>query len=750
MSSLQSLLKRKGVIFLMLVYSSLFAFSNILVESLFDFNDSNMPQQQTLRAAFNKLQELEKGKVIINTLHRLIIKVKVKIKIKDGKTIATDLDEQKNPYIKGIHELENNQTCCLLGAWDEEVGGYKVGLGEIPPHIILGHELLHLIDGLQNPDAFVNHSRSFEQWINDNQGNTLIEELVKMPYFKEIYMPPKEVNTYEELFVYFGTNASREIEIPTENHLLWEAGIGLRIGYDPKRTSFFISKEAAKYLIELCDCNIPREDDIFILGVPEENIKFDRTCALQNSPSFFRNRGMYRAQSLSNQMLSLEDFFKCFPWQEKQKEQFDEQRRQFNEQKQSLVKKQRLSKQKQLPRKQEPSEEQERQFSEQKRQFEEQRRQFSKQQKQPEDFLKAYQEVAQEIDGMCQKLPFPIVQQDITLAYYYGSKVIVKINEPVPLLEQEAPKISFRLDSSRLHKILFRPNQSEIVYTLGWVKEWIKDAPPRQVTIFLNDQLWNTIDFSSSINTYELPFGKITFDFVINAPFLSMNSFPELTPKDPKTVLGLIRYEQFYNNHHKLLLQVGDGTSLEETIRLHKQIYNMPVDEGSITRDRETSHSRISWGEVLQVANISATFVPPEGSDFFARDAGKREKIKAALSARSKMNEADSIANTSKISLRLYQCDSQGKEELLAPFLFLHGRPESPIVEVVQDVTSTPNVYFLVVDTNSLPSSPKVQTPKRPQVPGDRSVTPKRKPDRGSPSSPRSPTKPKPPGKSKP
>ncbi|MDR2397003.1 MAG: hypothetical protein LBD69_04080 [Puniceicoccales bacterium] len=677
---------------------------------------------QLLTQAFNELQRLENGKIIINKLYALI--TEKRIKIKEGGSISVGI-ENGIPYIKGIHELANPKECCLLGPWDEKIRGYQVGLGKIPPCVTLGHELIHLVDGLQNTDAFINHSRSLEQWIIDNKDNQSIMKLVKMPYFKEIFLFIKEVNIYEELFVHFGTSASRNDKIPTENRLLLDAKLGLKIGYSPKSTSFFISDESVRYLTSLYNVNI--KDILNMSGT--KSIKFDKMCALQNSPSFFRNQGMYKTSQLSKQMSSLADFLSNhFPAQQ-------------NRQRQG-------------------------------RQFLEQRRQHAKL---VTSFTKAYQEMAQEIDGMCQKLPYSIVQQGITLAYYYGAKVIVKFNQLVPFLEREAPKITFQLDNSQPYKIPFRPNQSEIVCDLGW----IKNSPPHKIAIFLNKQQLGTLGLDSPTSSYK--FGEITFDFVTNAPFLSMNSLPQLAPEAPKTVLGLIRYEQFYNKHQKLLLQVGKGTSLEETIQLHNQIYpehRTEWDDDFVIIDifkpaTMTDVNTIAAGvastainfddgvaEIITKNSISpddfSRYLAPRKHSFVDLDgvfptfvksskiddalSARADALKAKLDAKSAIRAfANNIAKQLDVNLRLYLCDSQGRE-VHRPLLFPYGSPRDrgQPIEIVQDITSVPNVYFLVVDTGSLLPSPVAQK--------GRSVTPRKRAIPPSPSlaEAKSPAKPAP------
>ncbi|MDR0755464.1 MAG: hypothetical protein LBE99_00925 [Puniceicoccales bacterium] len=259
---------------------------------------------QLLIKAFNELQKLESGKTIINKLYALIIERNVKIKIKESNaSISADLERNGTPYIQGVHDLENNQECCLLGALNKKADKYQVGLGKIPPHIMLGHELLHLIDGLQHPYAFINGTRTVQDWINDNQDNKQILTILQDSYFKNIFLSSKS-NIYEELYVYFGTNDSRREGISPENHLLLEAGIGLKIGYSPTNGSFFINKQLGDALLNFYNVS-------FETYRPPSELRFDPNAALR-SPSCFRTIGIGKTNELVEQLSKVIDEWPLF------------------------------------------------------------------------------------------------------------------------------------------------------------------------------------------------------------------------------------------------------------------------------------------------------------------------------------------------------------------------------------------------------------------------------------------------------
>ncbi|MDR0646947.1 MAG: hypothetical protein LBF43_00730 [Puniceicoccales bacterium] len=162
-----------------------------------------------------------------------------------------------------------------------------------------------------------------------------------------------------------------------------------------------------------------------------------------------------------------------------------------------------------------------------------------------------------------------------------------------------------------------------------------------------------------------------------------------LPARDPKTVLGLICYEQFYNKHKKLLLQVGDGTSLKETVKLHYQIYK-PEEIPSL-----------------------------EGLD-----------------------NAETIAQALHVNLTIHSCNSYGEE---TDDLQIIGQSEHPVIEVVRDTIAQNPLYFLVVDPKDFnpPQAPDAVTPRAKSAKGLR-PSPK-SPTHGSSTKPKaeSPAKPK-------
>ncbi|MDR0392981.1 MAG: hypothetical protein LBH52_01990 [Puniceicoccales bacterium] len=660
------------------------------VRELFDLPKPSITEdQRLLEAAFNKLIKLSSGQAIVDRLCRLISeKRKSKIKVERG-GLGVDLtkDKKADPCIRGVDKLSKSQSCCFLGPWDEIAKAYQVALSEVPPCIVLGHELIHLIDGLENPGAFVSGTRTLQNWIDDNQDNEQILTILQDPYFKKIFV--SNMNIYEELYVYFGTNESRGNGIPTENCLLLEAGIGLKVGYSPTSDNFFISKQLGDALLVFYNGSSK-------LCSPSSEFRFNLDAALR-SPLYFRTQGIGKTNTLVEQLGA--KWIDGSPLSSGP----------------LLTLGFRAGKRAQHQEK--------------------------------TTFIEAYKKMTADIDEKRFSLPLPILwRPDITLAYYYGSRVSFNLYRPLSITDDVKIKFEFTLQDGTIRPFKFPlpSNRSEIVFNIG-----ILPSIPQRVEASIIRKVRSTKEIlweEKSCNTIvpvESPLGFLFFDLYI---LPSISPLPTLPKESPKTVLGLIRYEQFYNKYQKLLLQVGDGTSLEETIRLYDQIYtptdNFSTLESEISRSREISHSRISWDKVLKVAKISieTDLVTPNG-DLFARDAAKYKVIQ------NKLTLDGVILNR---NLHLYQCDSQGRELLSKPLQFGEG----PTVEVVQDVRQIPNVYFLVVDTNSLPPSPKVQSPKRPKAPGDRSVTPKvRKSDRGSPPSPSSTTprlstKPKPPVKS--
>jgi hypothetical protein len=407
---------------------------------------------------------------------------------------------------------------------------------------------------------------------------------------------------------------SRNSKIPTENHLLLEANIGLKVGYSPTNENFFINKEVGDALLAL----------YYISSATySTQIHFDLNKAL-SSPSCFRTAGIGKINTLAEQLGGANSIEK-FP----------------------------LFLMPSLP-------------SDSKTTFQ-QLKQCGTLKTKIDAFNEAYQQLAAAIDDKRSSLPLSILQKhDVTLAYYYGSRIFLNLATPLPITEKNIHiTFSFIFHDKPEMKFEFPipSNRSEIVFDIGILPSVpqtvdvniIKRQQNQKPTILCN---YSHVPLTSAIRSTFFTC-DFTCDFYI--PPL-MSALPKLKKNDPKTVLGLIRYEQFYNKHKKLLLQVGDGTSLKEAIRLYYHMY-IPDQE-------------------LSINLLDDIPIPVDG------------RVQAIV---------QHIANTLNKSFRLYQCDSYGQEvRNLPPF---GNDLNNPVIEVVQDVISSPNIYFLVVDpTVTIPS----------------------------------------------
>ncbi|MDR2397090.1 MAG: hypothetical protein LBD69_04545 [Puniceicoccales bacterium] len=220
------------------------------VTDLFQAASWSSDDQALLQQELESLWNLPTGKLIIITLRELLEEGGQKIELKPGEGAGADLDRTTyNPYLKGfLRRVPAPFACYLLGECDASVGGYKICRGAVPAFIILGHEMLHLIDGLQNPQDFVACSRGVEGWKRNNE-NAPILALTQHPYFDEIWTSQCD-NKYEELYVALGINTTREEQPPlTENQLLIEAGIGFKVGYSPNMC-FYEHPNVVKILLD--------------------------------------------------------------------------------------------------------------------------------------------------------------------------------------------------------------------------------------------------------------------------------------------------------------------------------------------------------------------------------------------------------------------------------------------------------------------------------------------------------------------
>ncbi|MDR1254784.1 MAG: hypothetical protein LBJ78_02000 [Puniceicoccales bacterium] len=185
---------------------------------LFNFGSKDLKKSEAvlLIETFNKLIELNNGRKIVEHLHALIKKnKKSKIEVKAeagtiGLCAGLTKDMSRKPYINGIGQLSESRPCCLLGLFDEKTKRYPVFPSGIPSCVALGHELIHLIDALEHEKAFIDGTRTVQDWIKDNQDNQLIKKIIGVSYFKEIFMSDRDDSVYEELYVSFGTNESRK------------------------------------------------------------------------------------------------------------------------------------------------------------------------------------------------------------------------------------------------------------------------------------------------------------------------------------------------------------------------------------------------------------------------------------------------------------------------------------------------------------------------------------------------------------
>ncbi|MDR0647164.1 MAG: hypothetical protein LBF43_01865, partial [Puniceicoccales bacterium] len=591
-----------------------------------------------LNETFNKLQNLEGGRIITQKLKELLQKESKKINggkiaieysLPSGGSIGANIKKSNQGqtydlFLIGVLELNVMLPYHLLGQHDINRKAYIVLKKALPPYIVLGHELLHLIDGLQNLEAFVEPSkaRTFKKWVEDNAGCVPIEALVKHPYFQKTFCSQK--NIYEELYVYFGTNESRQNKIPTENDLLIEAGIGLKIGYSLKGNYFYIEEEVVNNLCSIYDKQV---NDIRLTD--DEAITFSLVQALQNSPSFIRTRGrccLTRPTVQAEAKAELQPLI-------------------F-----SRIKAMRIARKKMADK-----------------------------------FCQAYNELAQQIDRGYERLPPHILEQPgITSGYRFnlpGSKVSFIFDKLPRIPPGTDVKFEFFLDSEligmelvdlpqcelegirALKKLTRMPEKVQVSFICRQIQGM---ATPPQLQPFTIQLPEPPADFKRVKMSFPCPTGvfiptgtRLIFDF-------DFEERPPLEVNSPvQTNLGFIDYEQFYNKHKKLLLQVGNGTSFEETIQLHDQIYK--------------------WPKVA--VNYNAM------DDDFIID---------AICSEHNVGNADTVKRAQR-NLILYQCDSHGKE-VIPPDEFFYGGSENPVIEVVQDITSTPHLYFLVVDPDALPT----------------------------------------------
>lgn len=244
--------------------------------------------QELLQKELEKLWYLPTGQRIIACLQGLLGGGKIELKAGEG--MGADLDSTYRPYLRGfLGRVPAPLACYLLGEYDASVGGYKIYRGAVPAFIILGHEMLHLIDGLQNPQDFVACSRGIEGWRRNNEGAAVLQ-LLQIPHFGEIWTSDR--NSYEELYVLLGINTTHEGQFPlTENQLLIEAGIGFKVGYSPN-TCFYEHPDIVRILLE--PYNKRPEDvavcegQVLFLGPSRPiPILFDHGEALRSKFSFF-------------------------------------------------------------------------------------------------------------------------------------------------------------------------------------------------------------------------------------------------------------------------------------------------------------------------------------------------------------------------------------------------------------------------------------------------------------------------------
>ncbi|MDR2769485.1 MAG: hypothetical protein LBB19_02935 [Puniceicoccales bacterium] len=724
-----------------------------------------------LNEAFNELQKLRSGQRIAKTLQRLLqekskeignSKIAIEYPLPSSGSISADIKKREQTYklcLKGVLGINVMQSCHLLGAYQYGTtkGAHIVWKKAIPSHITLGHELLHFIDGLQNLEKYVGTSRTFEDWVSDNENRSRIEALVQYPYFQRIFFGQR--NIYEELYVYFGTNASREANIPTENDLLMEAKIGFKIGYSLPVDYFYIEKEVVDNLFAFCGITADTADTITL--AQEGDTVFNYRQALQNSPSFIRTQG------------------RCCLTKPTIRAQVD------GVSLNTLVKVQSSSTLKGIK--------------------------AIKNQK--DSIEKAYILLADQIDEEYSKLPELILTRPgITQGYRFnppGPKVSFIFDMlPSPTLARQLFCFEFYGGSKVIDKKATSPFTGSLE-----VSEILRltQMPERVHVTFAEDQF--DIYFSHPVfqkrSKYKGIFAcppkiksipkdtRFIFDF-------DFEKRPPITAGSPvQTNLGFIDYEQFYNNHKKLLLQVGDGTSLEATIRLYKSIsaefglddvsseiisgdtdfdvivadlitkgtgslnalrrmYPKPhfaterdLDGDTIAAD--VAGTAVNFDDVIteivtknsmspddfshylaprkhsfvDLDDVFPTFVKPIKIDALG---ARVDVLKDKLDAKSKIRAiANNTAKQLGVNLRLYLCDTQGRE-VHRPLLFLYGSPRDrgQPIEIVQDITSIPNVYFLVVDTNSLPPSPVAQKGKS-VTPRKRKVPPSPPPAKSSP-----------------
>lgn len=407
-------------------------------------------------------------------------------------------------------------------------------------------------------------------------------------------------------------------------------------------------------------------------------------------------------------------------------------------------------------------------------------------------FREAYCHLAIDIDEKNSSLPLQIrLRPDVTLAYYYGSKVTLNLREPL-FVTRDIVDISFNFhDQFKTPFYLPIPqSKSEVIFHLGILFDLQQRVDITIKEGRVDPKMLQKGSLKLLKGPVECTLGTLCFD-LYTPP--AIEKLPVFNSKDPETNLSLVKREQFYNNYKKYLLQVGDGTSLEKTIRLHYQMYapekepprgalskfnnlqdmakELKIDlfldqcdsEGIVCQspkflygNQRDKSIEVVW-DITTPKPLYFLAIDPEDPNMpildpqapktvlgFIRYEQFYNKYKKLLlqvddgtslektvrlhyqictpeqepspDIWPKSNDAQAIAQAFSISLRLYECDSYGKEMSKKDI----GQPRHPVIEIVQDVTSVPNVYFLAIDPTITipPDDPK--SPQRPPAPDGR------------------------------
>ena len=249
--------------------------STVHFNEIFDFDSLASREVDRLRSYYDELARLPSGRKIINKIKSFIDRGdSTKICLKSGDSASYVCSSNSLEF--NIDKMENSTVGCVVRKRTDD-GRYEIGKSINPPHIVLGHELIHAIDYNTNKARYT-RTRGYtgRLWRNLHRKRVIPAD--------EYSPRPTEINIDRFLWTsdleqraVIGEESSSWDSSFTEFMLRIDSGLPPRYAYQPADSNFY---EDAEIIERIMQRHLGVDwGEKFEATNPERNSEFDPEVA---------------------------------------------------------------------------------------------------------------------------------------------------------------------------------------------------------------------------------------------------------------------------------------------------------------------------------------------------------------------------------------------------------------------------------------------------------------------------------------